>query len=37
MDAGGTETKPKYLDSEINGPGCGTCDIATERVTLAQP
>jgi hypothetical protein len=35
--AGGTETKPKYLDSEINGPGCGTCDIATESVTLAQP
>lgn len=35
--AGETEVKPKYLESEINGPGCGVCDIATSKATLALP
>jgi hypothetical protein len=34
---GEAEVTPKYRGIEINGPGCGECDMASETVTLSQP
>ena len=34
---GEAEVKPKFQSTEINGPGCGECEIATATATLARP